>query len=93
MLFARFLHHAGEGQEFEHMDLGTVTGYTACVMCTEVCEEVEACLGYEDNVCSELLLNMCRDRLVPTPWLNQVRCNPTHKWVDYVQPPNDGETA
>lgn len=40
--------------------------------CLQVRDEIEAVLGREASV-SEVLRAMCDKRLIPTPWLNQVR--------------------
>lgn len=56
------------------IDLETVRGYKRTVLCEGVREELRLNLGDEDLPrCAELLRGITDGRLVPTPWLNQVR--------------------
>jgi hypothetical protein len=61
----------GHKAEHEWIGVATVAGCRRVVMCQEVRDEVEAVVG--EGWAGELLLDMCRNRLLPTPWLNQVR--------------------
>lgn len=54
------------------MDEETVKGYQRVVMCEAVRDEVDANLGEGRDVCRCLLADIIADRLLPTPWLNQV---------------------
>ena len=59
----------GSGIEGSRLDLGTVKGYRRAIMCQGVRDEVEETLGA--GAWSTLLPAMCRNRLMPTPWLNR----------------------
>lgn len=65
----RWLMLIGNGIEGSRLDLGTVQGYRRAVMCQGVRDEVEETLGV--GVWATLLPAMCRNRLMPTPWLNR----------------------
>jgi hypothetical protein len=63
---------AAHDEEERCIDVATVPGYRQVVMCQEVRDEIEAVIGAEASV-KDILLAMCNKRLLPTPWLNQVR--------------------
>ena len=65
----RWLMHIGKGTEGNKLDLGTVQGYRRAVMCQRVRDEIEETLGA--GAWATLLPAMCRNRLIPTPWLNR----------------------
>ncbi len=59
----------GQGAEGPMLDLGTVLGYRRALMCQDIRDEVEEALGV--GSWASLLPAMCRNRLMPTPWLNR----------------------
>lgn len=63
---------AGSDAEGPYVDEETVKGYQRVVMCEAVRDEVDANLGEGRDVCRCLLADIIADRLLPTPWLNQV---------------------
>ena len=65
----RWISLIGAGTEGSRLDLGTVAGYRRAMMCQNVRDEVEESLGA--GAWAALLPAMCRNRLMPTPWLNK----------------------
>jgi Cupin-like domain len=59
----------GAGIEGPMLDLGSVRGYRRAMMCQDIRDEVEEALGV--GSWASLLPAMCRNRLLPTPWLNR----------------------
>ena len=66
---------AAADEEEAWIDLDTVQGYKRTVLCEAVRDEVASNLGEAPGTCSQLLSGMTQRRLMPTPWLNQVRCS------------------
>jgi hypothetical protein len=50
-----------------------VKGYRRILFCQSVRDDVDGALG--GGAWASLLPRMCEGRLVPTPWLNKVRCS------------------
>lgn len=68
---------AARGEEADWIDLNTVQGYRRMVFCESILDELKLNLRTSDNdsdaTARRALEAICRNRLVPTTWLNKVR--------------------
>ena len=69
---------AAQGEEADWINLNTVQGYRRMVFCEAILDELKLNLhtsgNHSDVIARRVLEAICRNRLLPTTWLNRVRC-------------------